>query len=229
MNFSTTILRKPTIVLRILVLIILFLSLAHGVMQSRDYRGYEDVYGLLPLFDLDTENNIPSLYATVTLLISSILLGLIGIKTFKQKESYTYHWFGLAGVFLYLAIDELEKIHERLSEPVAALLPVARQFNSAWVIPFGLVLIILLILYSRFILSLPKNIRDLFLLAGFIFVTGAMGLEILGVSRGSIYGGDVITIFIYSLEEIFEMVGIAIFIYALLKCYASLVRGVKET
>ena len=153
MNIFKTILRKPTIVLRILVLIILFLALAHGVMQSRDYRGYEDVYGLLPLFDLDTENNIPSVYATLTLLISSILLGMIGVNTFRQKQTYAYHWFGLAGIFLYLAIDEFEKIHERLSEPVAALLPFARQINSAWVIPFGMALIILLVIYLTSIMD----------------------------------------------------------------------------
>jgi hypothetical protein len=212
-----------------LVLITMFLTLAHGVMQSRDYRGYADDYGLKEIFDLDTENNMPSFYATVTLLISSALLGLIGFTTFKQKKPYVYHWFGLAGVFLYLAIDESEKIHERLSEPVEALLPISGEFNSAWVIPFGLAGIILLVIYLKFILALPTKIRNLFLLAGIIFVTGAMGLEILGVSRGSVYGGDLITIVFYTLEEVMEMAGIAIFIYALVSYYASQVTVTNET
>lgn len=66
-------------------------------------------------------------------------------------------------------------------------------------------------------MSLSKRIRNLFAISGTTFVTGAIGFELLGGRQAFLYGRDNLTFaFLYTCEESLEMVGIGIFIYALL-------------
>ena len=86
-----------------------------------------------------------------------------------------------------------------------------------WVIAGIVFVIIFLLVFYRLIQSLQKTTRNLFMLAGTLYVGGAIGIEMLGAYYTEIYGKES---FIYSLvstlEEFLEMFGIIIFIYALL-------------
>jgi len=65
-----------------------------------------------------------------------------------------------------------------------------------------------------------------FIMAGVIFLTGALGVEMLGAREADVYGYDtVIYGFLYSLEEMLEMLGVVLFIYALLSYLAQLQGG----
>ena len=76
--------------------------------------------------------------------------------------------------------------------------------------------------YLKFVWALPKRTRLHFIMAGVIFLTGALGIEMLGAREADIYGYyTVIYSFLYSLEEMLEMLGIVLFIYALLSYLAQ--------
>jgi hypothetical protein len=58
----------------------------------------------------------------------------------------------------------------------------------------------------------------LFLVSGSIFVSGAIGFELLGGRQAELYGKDnVLYCFFYTCEELLEMLGVAVFIYTLLR------------
>ncbi len=72
------ILLSPRKVTRFLAGVIIFLSLAHlAGLISTYYLGHNHVFGLVPLFDLNSERNLPTLYAGLGLLFCAVLLGLI--------------------------------------------------------------------------------------------------------------------------------------------------------
>lgn len=71
--------------------------------------------------------------------------------------------------------------------------------------------------YVRFVFALPKKIRFMFLLSGVIFVAGAIEDEFVGGYWYESYGVANLTYAVITMfEESFEMIGVVIFIYALL-------------
>lgn len=195
-------------------------------------------YGLVPMFDFDSEMNVPTFYSALTLVLSSVLLAIIAFCHKKAKSSY-WPWAGLAIIFLFLSMDEFGAIHERFEAPVlrllktSGLLTMSKIFFYAWVIPYGIVLIAFAMVYAKFILSLPRKIMVLFLVSGAIYVTGAMGLEIIAGMQDDLHGRVNITYMLLCIvEEVFEMLGIALFIYALLSYirdqFKSLTISVKK-
>ena len=197
-----------------LIVILLFLNIL-GLI-SKFYFGHDHVYGLVSLFDFDTEQNIPTFYSATAILCSSLLLFFI---TFTHKSNGCRYlgWMGLAVIFLFLSIDEISSIHERLTKLVRPLLDTSGLLFSAWVIPYGLAVIVFVAAYLRFLIRLPKNIMFLFILSGMIFVLGAVGLELLEGNHYELHGSaDVTFAVFYTIEEFMEMFGIVLFIYTLL-------------
>jgi len=159
------------------------------------------------VFDLNTERNIPTLYSSVILLGSSILLGYIAYLTRLTGGRYSILWAVLSLGFLFLSVDETAYIHENFSEDVAG-----------WIFVVAPFVILFLLGYVRFFLHLPRSTKLYFLLAGFLFIGGAFGLEFIGSWRISLAGeNNIATTLIYtSIEESFEMFGINLFVYSLL-------------
>jgi|SRR3990172_10031942 len=179
------------------------------------------------LFDLDSEKTIPTWYASSTLLICSFLLWAIAIARERLRDRRALHWKGLAIIFLGLSIDEMAEIHERATA-LGRILHVGGMFYFAWVIP-GIVLVAFLgLVYLRFLLELPRATRRLFVLAGGLFVLGTIGLELVGASyvdRGRefvlAYKSDLTYTAISTVEEVLEMLGIVVFIRALMQRLAT--------
>ena len=207
----------PKNIFKINVLLILFLLSANVLgFISKYYFDHDHVYGLVNLFNFDTEKNIPTLYSSIALLFASILLLLIAFKRKNIKLSYI-PWFVLAFIFLFLSIDEISSIHERLIIPVRETFGTSGYLYYAWVIPYTLALVVFIIAYSKFLLELPKRIMIFFIMSGAIFVLGAIGFELLGGRHADLYGtNNAIYSVITTCEELLEMLGIAIFIYTLL-------------
>jgi len=179
-------------------------------------------YGLIPMFDFDAEMNFPTFYASATLMISSALLAIIAFCHKKTGNSYGL-WVGLSIIFLFLSLDEFGSLHERFEGPFLRLLQtsgcleMSKIFFYAWVIPYAALLFVFVLSYSNFLFKLPKKTMYLFIASGMIYVLGAMGLEILGGIQDRLYGSmNFVYLFLCTIEEILEMLGIAIFIYTLL-------------
>lgn len=181
---------------------------------------------LIPIFDINGEQNIPALYSWSALLFSAMLLAVIARVKRIVGDRYVTHWGALAIIFISLSLDEAMSLHERFVEPLRDRFNTGGIFYYAWVIPASILVVIFGLTFSRFLLALPAKTKRLFLIAGTVFVTGALGLEMVAGIYDNIYGMDNIVIAaLTSIEEFMEMSAIAIFIYALLTYMNTYLKG----
>ncbi|MBU3822775.1 hypothetical protein KO566_11945 [Flavobacteriaceae bacterium XHP0103] len=181
-----------------------------------DYQNY--INYLSYLFDFNDEKNIPTMFSSFILFFSAMLLGLLGIKDKNVKYS---PWFGLAAIFTFLSIDEMIGLHEHLVSVVKMVIPTSGIFYYAWIIPYGIALIILFAVYYRFLFKLPRKILYLFILSGIIFVFGAIVIESFEGWEDELHGQRTLRYcLMYTFEETLEMLGVSLFIYSILS-YSS--------
>lgn len=210
---------KAALFLAAIALFLALVSLTGQVMKN--IFGHDHLFGLVPAFDVDSEANIPTWFASNNLLICSLLLFIIARSKKKEGDRYTLRWYGLAFVFAFLSLDEAAGLHELLILPLQSAFHLKGYLFFAWVIPYGLALLVFGISYLKFLFSLPKRTRILFFLAGGIFTTGALGLEILaGPIFQRLGENNMLWAFETALEELLEMQGVILFIYALLSYMA---------
>jgi hypothetical protein len=168
--------------------------------------------GLLRLFNVDEEHNIPTWYQSFSLLFCSILLVNIAMSDKLRDARYAFHWKVLAVIFLCFSIDEAVVIHERV-------------FNFKgegflyffWVIPGIIFVVVFAALFLKFLQHLPGITRFQFIIAGSLFISGALGMEIVDGYYHDIYGWENMTYsLLTSIEEFLEMLGVVVFINAIM-------------
>jgi hypothetical protein len=225
-KYMNTIMVNPKKVLTYLLVVNLTFF---GVYQLllRTLAGYTagsntDVAGL---FNVNAEVSIPTWYSQSILLSAAFLLLMISTQVVKQKK----HWLWLGIIFVYLSIDEGASIHELTVWPMRKLLGVdSGLFYYSWIVLFGGLFVLFGALYLKFLMQLPRYVKYLFIISGTIFVCGAIGVEAFSGSiaaesgeSGLLYGTLV------GIEELLEMTGIALFIYALLYYLKTCLKPVK--
>ncbi len=165
------------------------------------------------------EANFVAWLSSLILLISSILLFLIAFSKKQSKDLFSKHWKWLAIIFLIMAIDETAQIHESFSRIFSVFLPDGYWLFDAKFAFFliGVPLTLVLgFIFLKFLLHLPKKTKRLFIIAGAIFLGGALGLEFFSNYLHHIHTHYFWFRITQSMEEIFELSGIVIFNYAIL-------------
>lgn len=214
---ASTVARRLGAVLLVLVLA----STAVHVIGA--YTGHDTMYGLATFFELDQEHNLPTWFSSAILCLSALLLAVIA--TLEPAGSrWTRYWWGLSLIFLVLSLDEVASIHEKFNRPVRELLGIGASVYFAWLVPAIVMLLVLVLAYLRWFFSLPLKTRQLAALSGFLYVGGAVGLELLGGLVTSRLDGGTTYIAIATLEETLQMCGVLVWIYTLLDFVAA--RGV---
>jgi len=230
-----------------LIVVVVFLTLASlgqhflDYLWSREGWAQEGLIAVPLKFNVGEESNVPTWYSSITLLVCSLLLAVIAAAKKAQGDRYTLHWVILSAIFLVMSVDEVAMLHEALGETVATVLGFVGYSPSgvlyaAWVIPGAIFVFIVALAYLRFLFDLPRRTMLWFFVAGAIFVIGALGLEILSSRLSSLYGWenlesmpDKVKIVIAvqtAIEELFEMSGVVVFIYALLSYISTYVKEV---
>jgi hypothetical protein len=227
---SNILIITPNKFLKLSAFLTFFFLVCHliGIYAITKYPHLHIANMINKFFNLDEEATFPAFFSSVLLLLSSILLFVI--STQKQGEKYHRRWQVLGLVFLFLCLDEIISIHEEVGVEVQLRLLNQRGFGDlhgffyySWVIPYAVFFLAVALYFFKFVLSLPPKIRNLFILAGCIYVLGALGCELIGGFYIKNYPRNYSMIGLYVvIEEIFEMVGITIFVYALLLHVASL-------
>ena len=156
------------------VAIVLLIAHVTGAIASHVFH-HQQVFGLVDSFDMNVENNVPTFFSAFILVTSAVLLTVITSQS--TADRYAGHWKWLVIIFAFMAIDEDAALHELLIEPVRDLLPVAGPLYFAWVIPYGLAVLAIGVLYLRFVWSLTARTRGLFIGAGSLYLAGAPGIE----------------------------------------------------
>ncbi|RWX50783.1 hypothetical protein VU01_12643 [Candidatus Electrothrix marina] len=202
---------------------VILLTVLHTIAQAvLFYTGNQDLTNLTGYVDLDIEKNIPSFYSGFALFFSSLLFFCLSSLDKKQGKKCRY-WLGLAGVFLFLSLDETFVLHERLGNYTeeyiksTGILEASGLLYFPWIISYSILMIILGLLYFRFIFRLPRKTTVLLILSAIIFLTGAAGFDMLGGREAELHGYYTITYTVlYTIEEFLEMSGVVLLIYTLL-------------
>ncbi|WP_224996776.1 hypothetical protein [Cesiribacter sp. SM1] len=183
------------------------------------YFGHNTSYYTIEYFKLSSEKNFPTYFSSAQLLFCAILLAVIANIRKKQAAGDFWHWLGLSAILLFLSADESIMIHEVIAEKVRNTLNTTGVFYFAWIIPYSFLVLAVAVAYIPFLLKLPAAVKKTIVLAGSVFVAGALGLEAVESyyftttgKRGLVF--DTLT----TIEETMEMAGILIFLHALL-CY----------
>jgi hypothetical protein len=214
---------RTTLKILLLISLILcstsFASDVYSLLTDQDVEvlgaNLGDGIGLLAV---NTEANIPAWFSTSILLLCSVLLGVITYTVKGAGDRYSLYWGVLCIVFVLMSLDEQVSIHERLVEPLRSLLDTGGLLYFAWVIPGGAFVIIFGLVYTRFLFNLPVTIRRLFVAAGALYVSGSLGLEMIGGLVSDLRGeGNLLYSALVTAEDFLEMSGATIFLYALIR------------
>jgi hypothetical protein len=168
-------------------------------------------------FNLDRELNIATWVATLLLATAAALLLINAVEQRLTAQRGWRHWGGLGMIFLLLSLDEMCSFHERLSDPIRGALDAdGGLFTNAWVLLAAPAVLALLIAYLPFLWRLPAASRWRFIVAAVVFVSGAVGVELFsGAVRDRFGFEDFRFALITTLEELLELVGVALFLRAL--------------
>lgn len=167
-------------------------------------------------FDLGLEPSVPALWSTFLLAACAVMLAVNG-RAAAPDDPDRRTWYGLALVFLALAVDETVMVHEMANDTLRETLGTSGYLYFAWVIPGALFALAVAAASARFLFRLDPRTRALFLLAGTIFVGGAIGMELIAARIAETRGVESVAHMIeQAFEESMEMGGTILFLYALL-------------
>jgi hypothetical protein len=188
----------------------LILAVVHVItmlLWFGDYLPFDD-WWRIAIFDLDEEESVGTWFSAVILLLAAQLLLLqaygvriVGVRWWKW-------WAFLSVGFHILSVDEIAGFHEYLNSALE---------QARWTTFAAPLVLVVGALFIPFLKALPSRTRWLFIIAGLIYVGGAIGVE-----RGTdwYYDNDLLNTLEYNLwtavEEFMEMSGVILFIYALL-------------
>ena len=177
--------------------------------------------------DLGAELSIATWWQQAQLLTAAALCGCVHVVARGSEcAGRRHHWAWLAGIFVYVSVDEATGLHEGFTEPMQNLLGIeSGWFTYAWVVPAAGVLTVFAITFFRFWRRLPPAVRSLSAIGGSLFVAGGLGFEIAGAA----YNGGVesnVSELLVTLEEGLEMLGASIFVFSVLQMLRSLQSGV---
>jgi len=176
----------------------------------------ESSHGVVRMFDLDAEMNLPTYFASLLLGLAALLSAVIGGVVRARGERWGRHWSGFAAALLYLSVDEALQLHERAIEPVRLALGLGGWLYFAWIVPASVLLLVFLLVYARFFRSQPPPLRWGLLWAGLLYVGGAIGFELVGGHHFARFGPDNLGyVVITTLEEGLELAGAVLLIHAL--------------
>jgi hypothetical protein len=197
----------------------IFLLVAHLITIAMPYifEGFEHplVRVLFGLFFIDGEGNIPAIFSTWLFLINAALFLIVWKAAGRAGESKKI-WLVFSLVFVFLALDESISIHERLINPLRQALDATGIFYYAWIIPYGIGVVLLAIFAIPVFWRMQKRIRFWFGLSAVIYLFAVIGLEMISgkylVSMNE--NKDIVWILMVTLEESLEMAGLIMLAYA---------------
>jgi hypothetical protein len=223
---------SPLMVVRALSAIVALLLLAHiaGMVVTHFYP-QRLLFGIYSLLDLSAEQNIPTLFSCCLFLMNALLFISVWWAGKRQGENQII-WLSFALLFIFLSIDEMSGLHERLMKPMQQAFHTSGLLYFAWVIPYGAGVVGLAAGVVPLWWRMERKIRLWFFLSGVTFVAGAIGMEMLGGASFDIIGKqdpDFVKGPLYqllgTLEELLEMSGLIMLTYTLLSLLQSKYSG----
>jgi hypothetical protein len=182
---------------------------------------YQQVLGaelkLSTVFIFGDKINVPTWYSSALMLLAALLLLTIAWSGKSRGNQYTLHWGLLASLLLFLSLDEVSSIHRR----VYFLSQYLRVTNlqRIWVLLIILAFAGSVLLYRKFFAQLPRPIIIQFSITAILYWISFVVDKLDTRDYWNYYAmnGVMRTTRLWStLDEVFELIGLIVFIHALL-------------
>lgn len=125
---------------------------------------------LVQHLSLSYEGNVPTWFATVLLFSSALAAARIA----REAVAFRRYWWGVAAVFAYASLDEAAELHEHMGGTFDLRGPLYYD----WVIPAAVLLVALVIVFWPFVRALEHGTRRRLMVAGAIYIGGAVVMEL---------------------------------------------------
>lgn len=195
-----------------------FVLLGVATYAFMHLSGHDYALGFLRLVDIGKERSFATFFSALNLLLASLLLLTLYTYEKATDSPRSRYWLLVGLLLLAMSVDEAAAIHEHFARVWKALAErgmVPFIPSHEW-LPFGVAAVLIVgTVLIPFVRSLPRDTAFRFVLAGFLFVLGAVGFEALGAwmlatdfvysSRDPIYQARRVC------EEGLEMSAIALF------------------
>lgn len=188
------------------------------------------LWGLTQKFNFDSADSLPNFFQTATMLLSTLWLWLITQSKQACRDEYAVYWRGLTITFFLLALDEATNLHTMTVKPLRDLFHASHFLYFTWVV-WGIAFVLVFgAAYIKFLRALPTTTRSQFIGAGLMFLSGAIGLEMVEGHFHTLYGSEspLLAAALIS-EEICEMAGILFFNHALLSYLGKLTQTTQAS
>ena len=210
--------RQIALFLSVIMCLLIISSTVLGLMIASIGKDEASTFlrEIFSFVDLNGEKNLASLFSSFLWLLAGIF-SLYTVKYLDRNTRQFYFWTILGTIFVYFAIDEWLALHEQVGRFTAEIFTSLDFGTFSWLIPGSIVILVLAMFFLLFMNSIPPDTIRLILIGFLIFIIGAMGFEVLGAYAARYYGGrDNATFRILAqLEEMFEMIGVIIIIFAI--------------
>jgi len=185
-----------------------------------DFLLGEPFWRIHELFDLDSETSIPTWFSIIQLFMIGLIALLVAFSqtATPPPSKWGLTLFGLG--FIYLSMDEGSVIHEKLTYEFYnnPLVPYFHGTHGIWIVVYGCIGIIVLLILHRDIFAVCKHFRKealIFIGGMIIFLAGTAGSETI-----TYFYVDKTNPFVYTveviLEEFLEMVGASVLLYSVM-------------
>jgi len=216
-KITISIRRVVTTLAIVIALIFVFGSAANLVSDYVAPSKEHKLARLMTRFDITAELSIPNWYSSLALFFCGILLLTIARAKYALRDRWRFHWLALGVIFVGLSMDEVVRFHEMVNTAMSWVVHGHGLLYYPWVIPALTFCGIIGLSYIPFLLHIERRSAVLFLIAGAIYVGGAVGMDAIGGDLAEHFGTQSLyPHFSEYVEELMEDVGQLVFIYALL-------------
>ena len=169
------------------------------------------------MFWLDSERNLPTLYQSLALGLSAALMFVLARVSPSLQPVDRTRWKVLGGVFAFLALDENLRFHETIGDTSSF------TFGAVGLAIYVPVVALLGLWWVPLLRRLDRRLRGLLLAAAALYLGGAAGVESAGQLYAAVAGkATPLYAALATIEEILEMAGVAVLVYALLEHLARI-------
>jgi hypothetical protein len=174
--------------------------------------------GFIRLVEANNEKSLPNWVSILQLAAAAALLAACAAGEARRGGRDVLCWRALAAGFAVMSLDELVGVHESAGRLLRLALGFDGFLRFAWVIPALALVATLAVCFSGFLRRLDAKRRNQFLIAGAVYLGGAVGLEMVGGKVHDAFGeASGAYALCYHAEELLELLGTALFISALIE------------
>lgn len=186
-------------------------------LLAREAWDVDPQLGLVRQFDLNAEGNLAAWFSSFLLICSAGLCLVVAQVRDLRRLPLARRWAAMGAFFLLMAVDETSQLHDMATGPLRHGLGLDfGVLYFAWLIPALLVLGVAAFFFAPVVTSLSGTIRPQLVLAAFVYLTGAVGFEMIGGSAVAEGRQALGYLLVMTCEETLEIAGGLLFVAALL-------------